>query len=276
MANTSLVKQVDVSVLDNYTNEEKEVLRTQICKDANDSEIKLFLIICKDAGLNPMAKQIYCIKRAGKMTIQTSIDGFRSMAARTNELAGIDEPVYDSEDQVHPNKATVTVYRLVNGQRFAFTASARWSEYRQENGPMWQRMPYLMLGKCAESLALRKAFPQQLSGIYTKEEMAQAEGDGVDVVDASPAAPKEFIPVTPVADSNKATPDQLDEIESIIKANNWDWGTVNAGIKKTFGQCVELLSSTHAVVVIASLKDKAERQRANEKTIGAELTKKPA
>jgi hypothetical protein len=56
-----------------------------------------------------------------------------------------------------------------------FTASARWDEFCP-SGKMdfiWKAKPHVMLGKCAESQALRRAFPKQLAGLYIKEEMEQ-------------------------------------------------------------------------------------------------------
>lgn len=153
----------------------------------SDEDLLLFLYTCKRTGLDPLTKQIYAIfrwnTRLGRetMTIQSGIDGFRLVAQRSKEYAGQDDVVYDPKDETlkHPNKATVTVYKLMGNQRVAFTASARWNEYVQldkNNMPVqkWATMPYLMLGKCAEALALRKAFPNELSGIYSEEEMAQA------------------------------------------------------------------------------------------------------
>jgi hypothetical protein len=112
------------------------------------------------------------------MTIQAAIDGMRLVAQRTKGYAGQDDVVYDDETKKQPGKATVTVYKLMGGNRVSFTASARWDEYCQKTSTgmpmvMWAKMPYLMLGKCAEALALRKAFPNELSGIYAPEEMAQ-------------------------------------------------------------------------------------------------------
>lgn len=149
-----------------------------------DDDTLLFLYVAKRTGLDPLTKQIYAIyrwnSRQGKelMTIQASIDGMRLVAQRTKGYAGQDDVVYDDETKTYPGKATVTVYKLMGRERVSFTASARWGEYVQKDSKgmpmvMWAKMPYLMLGKCAEALALRKAFPNELSGIYAPEEMAQ-------------------------------------------------------------------------------------------------------
>jgi len=164
-----------------FTPEQKELLKRTICEGATDDELKLFMHVCKRSGLDPFARQIYAVKRNDgdngkqRMTIQTSIDGFRLAASRSGEYAGSDDAVFDNEE--NPKKATVTVYRMVSGQRCPFTATARWSEYfpGDKKGFMWKKMPHVMLAKVAEALALRKAFPADLSGVYAKEEMDQAD-----------------------------------------------------------------------------------------------------
>ncbi len=155
-----------------------DIIKQMIAPGISDAELRLFALVCQRTGLDPFLKQIYAIMRNDKgggkrMSIQTGIDGYRLMAARTGELAGIDDAEFDTEEAQHPRWAKVTVWRFVKGQRVPFTARARWQEYSQQS-PMWSKMPFLMLAKCAESLALRKAFPAELSGIYTHEEMAQA------------------------------------------------------------------------------------------------------
>jgi phage recombination protein Bet len=167
-----------------FNQRQLDIIKNQIAKGANDDDLGLFLEVCKLTGLNPFQRQIYAVMRGGRMTIQTGIDGYRLIAARTGQLAGIDDPQYDSEDGEHPNKATVTVWRFVKNQRVPFTATARWREYVQPSGGLWSKMPYLMLGKCAEALALRKAFPAELSGVYTGEEMSQADNDPAPYIDA--------------------------------------------------------------------------------------------
>ncbi len=163
-----------------------DLIKRMVAKDATDDELKLFLHQCQRTGLDPLAKQIYFQKRAGKMVIITGIDGYRLVADRTANYAGNDDPIFDSEE--NPTKATVTVYKIVGGVRCPYTASARWQQYYpgDQAGQMWRKMPHLMLGKCAEALALRKAFPAELSGVYVREEMDQAGVVDAEVVAAAP------------------------------------------------------------------------------------------
>ena len=159
-------------------NDEKiELLSKTIANGAPPLELEMFINVCNRTGLDPFAKQIYFIKRGDRWSTQTSIDGYRLIADRSGQYAGSDDPIFDTESEKHPNSATVTVYKMISGQRCPFSAKARWTEYYpgEKQGQMWHKMPFLMLGKCAESLALRKAFPAELSGLYTREEMMQAD-----------------------------------------------------------------------------------------------------
>lgn len=152
----------------------------------NDEDLLMFLYVCKRVGLDPLTKQIYAVFRwdyatgKEKMSIQVGIDGMRLVAQRTGNYAGQDDIKYTPEDETttYPTKATCTVYKMINGQKVGISASARWAEYVQlkDGKPvsMWAKMPYNQLGKCAEALALRKGFPNELSGIYSDEEMAQS------------------------------------------------------------------------------------------------------
>jgi phage recombination protein Bet len=139
----------------------------------SDNDLALFGTICQRAGLDPFAKQIYAIERAGKWTFQVSIDGLRAIADRTGLYAGSDEPLFDegldlfefeTSGRATPTVCKVTVYKLVGGQRCPFVGVAKYSEFCQSyNGKpsgLWATMPCNMLAKSAESQALRKAFPQ--------------------------------------------------------------------------------------------------------------------
>lgn len=169
-------------------------------------DLVLFLHACKRTGLEPLTKQIYAVYRwdyrsgKEKMSIQVGIDGMRVVAQRTGEYAGQDDAKFTPEDESlgNPTKASVTVYRLVQNHKVSFTGTARWSEYVQKDKDgkpmtMWAKMPYTMLGKCAEALALRKAFPNELSGLYSEDEMAQASNPVPEL--PKPTAPSAQAPV---------------------------------------------------------------------------------
>ncbi|RYG44827.1 phage recombination protein Bet [bacterium] len=154
-----------------------ELIRRTVAAGATSDELELFLHMAKRAGLDPLARQIHFVKRRGRGVVQVGIDGLRLTADRTGLYAGNDDAEFMGiTDGGYPAKAKVTVYKLVGSQRCPFSATARWDEYYpgDEQGFMWRKMPHTMLAKCAEALALRKAFPADLSGLYIHEEMEQA------------------------------------------------------------------------------------------------------
>lgn len=169
------VAVVEVKITDTQV----DLIRSTICADATPAEMQLFFYDCKRRGVHPLDKLIHFTKRQGKYTPVTSIDFFRARAASTKEHMGTDDAAFQIDQHDQPIAASVTVYRLVQGARCAFTATARWAEYcpTAPNDFMWKKMPYGQLGKCAEALALRKGFPQELDGLHTVEEMEQARDD---------------------------------------------------------------------------------------------------
>ena len=201
-----------------FTNEQIQLIKTQIAPKATNDELKLFLYQAERTGLDPLARQIYCIHRkssgAEKMTIQTSIDGFRVVAERSGDYGGQSEPEWVNDPITGwPVKCKVIVYRFRNDIRYeASVGVAFWNEYCQTKdeyvngqktnrkipGDMWAKMPHTMLAKCAEAVALRKAYPQDLSGLYTTEEMSQADNEESNQQQA-PAQPQQQQPVLPPA-----------------------------------------------------------------------------
>lgn len=178
------------------TNEHIDLLRRTVAQNATPEELEMYLYDCQRHGVHPLDKLLHFTKRQNKYTPITSIDLLRSRAADTGELGGIEDPQYDGVPTSQNFTASVTVYRFVQGQRCPFTATARWSEYKPSEDFMWRKMPYLMLGKCAEALALRKAFPRQLAGLYAKEEMDQAESPAPERANYAPA-PRQSAPRLP-------------------------------------------------------------------------------
>lgn len=186
-----------------FTGEQTAALQHIGVENASDGDLSVFFHVCKRSGLDPFAKQIYMISRQAsekdpnggwrkvtKQTIQTGIDGFRLIGRRAADRArqtvsvrapewahddGSWRPVWSGSWGV-PVAARVAIER--DGQ--SFTAVAMFDEYKQTKrdgalNSMWSQRPAGQIAKCAEALAWRMAFPQDLSGIYSDDEMSQAD-----------------------------------------------------------------------------------------------------
>lgn len=192
---TTADKQISAA---SYTREQIDLIKRTIASGASDDELQLFIGQCKRTGLDPFTRQIYAIKRkqwdadlqqtVEKMTVQTSIDGYRLIAQRSGQYAGQVGPWWCGPDgewkeiwtdtKAQPFAAKVGVLR--SNFREPMIGIARFCDYaatKKDGSPMamWAKMGPVMIAKCAEALALRKAFPNDLGDIYTDVEMEQAD-----------------------------------------------------------------------------------------------------
>ena len=209
------------------------VKRTIMPEGSTDDELALFIQVANRTGLDPFARLIYCTKRRQNVRHQVNgqwvdnwverfqvgiaIDGFRAIAERTGEFDGREGPYWCGPDgewkdvwlaPEPPTAAKVIIHR--KGRKFPTVGVALWSEYAViKNGKpmaMWGKMESVMIAKCAEAIGLRVAFPQDLSGLYTADEMDQAGQERPETPTAveSEDAPAAVEPPKPASKKTKA------------------------------------------------------------------------
>jgi phage recombination protein Bet len=235
MSAQTVTARKETTTVSRYSNDQVELIKRTICRGSTDDELQLFMYQAERSGLDPLARQIHAVKRWDNqqnreiMTIQTSIDGFRLIAERTGKYAGQDGPYWCGEDgewrdvwlaNIPPVAGRVGVLRTDFQQ--PCWGVARYNSYvqRKKGGEptrMWVTMADVMIAKCAEALALRKAFPQDLSGLYTGDEMDQA----VNPVDA-----KTMLPKKDSRDIYEKLQRAIDTAPSLADLKSW--GTDNA------------------------------------------------
>lgn len=215
-----------------FTRDQIALIKRTYCnpkdREATDDELALLVYQCERTGLDPFARQIYAVfryegkgqKRREVMKIQTSIDGLRLVAERSGKYEGQTAPMWCGPDgewkdvwlsDDPPAAAKVGVWKT--GAREPTWGVARFKSYAETdyNGNLhfiWKVMGDVMNAKCSEALALRKAFPMELSGIYTSEEMRQAGGTD-DTAQLSPTMQRQLVESFDAAYSLGLTPDEI-------------------------------------------------------------------
>ena len=178
-----------------------ETVRNFLAPDLNDDELALFVAIVNRSGLDPFGRQIWAYKRSGKLVIQASIDGLRLIALRTGLYGGQRPTRWCGPDRVWqdvwldrdnpPAAAMAAVIRKDYPE--PTTAVAVWDSYAakgKDGKPVavWATAPDVMLAKCAEALALRKAFPNETAGLYVAGEIPTDDPTPVVAAELDPLA----------------------------------------------------------------------------------------
>ena len=157
--------------------QDEALLRRTITAGLSDDEHAVFVRTCNRSGLDPFARQIYISRRRNETQFLATINGFRLTAERTGKYTGQLGPHWCGPDgvwksvwtaQEPPAAARIGVLR--SDFKKPVWGKAIYSEFSQ-GGEFWEGMPCNQLAKCAEAMAFRKAFPKELSGLYTTEEM---------------------------------------------------------------------------------------------------------
>lgn len=191
------IQQVPTKQIDFKSTEMINTLKNTVASGLNEYEFLMFVEHCKATGLNPFKKEVWAIKTKpyknkngetveGKVQIMTGIGGFHRIANDKAEYDGFETGLIDINGgfvpQSYPKLDFIggwcRVYR--KDRRIPIEGVAMLEEYdksKTENyypdKGIWRIMKRAMIQKCAESIALRKAFPQELNGLYTQEEMSE-------------------------------------------------------------------------------------------------------
>jgi phage recombination protein Bet len=205
-----------------YTQEQIDLIKSQIAKGATDDELKMFTTLAEKYGLDPMLKEIWFIKQAKKTQINgkweykrtktgeidytgadtliyTSRDGYLKIAQRDENFKGIismavhegDHFEIDAEHYKVTHKFGLKRGKIIgawskvdHAKRSPVIVFVNFSEYYSEKSTTWKQYPTAMIIKVAEVFALKRQFG--ISGLVTREEMSHTIQDEPEIIDITP------------------------------------------------------------------------------------------
>lgn len=251
-------------------------LQNSVFPGAKDESILLAVDYCKARKLDILKKPCHIVpmsvtdaktgNKNWRDVIMPGIYEQRITAFRTSQMAGQDEPVFGDTVTFRgieaPEWCRVTVYRFINNERCAFSHTEYFSEAcatTKEGKPnsMWSKRPRGQLAKCAEAGALRKAFPDELGGVITADEVNEEP-----INQHSAATPDSGTTVIDTQSVELITPEQIKEIENLIEVT----GSNLMGLLAAAGNVpsIEKITKSNAEHAINRLLSKLNEQQAKD------------
>lgn len=212
------------TVAPEWSEEQKNLIKRTVAENATDAELAMFLHVAKKAGLDPLQKQVWFVKRKQnvgtrenpkweeRVTIQAGVDGLQARALRMPDCEGImSAAVYEKDDFSFDMKAGAVVRHEGNpfagrgsiigawaivkrAGKLPFVALIRFSEYVDDRSFLWKNKPAVMIEKVARSTALRRAYPEDFAGIYDPAEMGSAAHAEAEHVEPTPTPAPAALP----------------------------------------------------------------------------------
>lgn len=251
-------------------------LQNSVFPGAKDESILLAVDYCKARKLDILKKPCHIVpmsvtdaktgNKNWRDVIMPGIYEQRITAFRTGQMAGQDEPVFGDTVTFRgieaPEWCRVTVYRFINNERCAFSHTEYFSEAcatTKEGKPnsMWSKRPRGQLAKCAEAGALRKAFPDELGGVITADEVNEEP-----INQHGATTPDNGTTVIETQSVELTTPEQIKEIENLVEVT----GANLAGLLAAAGNVpsIEKITKSNAEHAINRLLSKLNEQQAKD------------
>ena len=264
-------------------------LQNSVFPGAKDESILLAVDYCKARKLDILKKPCHIVPMQVTLSGQRDSNGYdkkiwrdvimpgiyeqRITAFRTGQMAGQDEPVFGNTVAFKgidaPEWCRVTVYRFINGERCAFSHTEYFSEAcattkEGKLNSMWSKRPRGQLAKCAEAGALRKAFPDELGGVITADEVNEEpinQHNNVTYDNGSTVIETQAVELI--------TPEQIEQITQLVEVTQSNMTQLLAAAGRA--PSLEKVTKANAKHVIEKLLTKLDKQQAQDEQLGEDV-----